>query len=296
MTEVSLAKKIEILATRALLYEVAATPKPGLVDSANTGAHRDMDLFTFLCSATALGPAFSACFTAGACHAGTPEALLPAIRAIGIEAEQEMLRATGGVNTHKGILFSMGILCGAAGLISRQRESRRFSAEQLCDMAAKIVAGIVERDFGNLNEKSTLTYGEKLYLKHGITGIRGEVAGGFQTVRQISLPLIRQHWHQADTNTLLVELLVQLMTHAEDSNILGRHDMAMLGVVRAKAKEALEAGGAFHPEGLAAIEALDQWCISQWVSPGGSADLLAVTVFLHMMESAFSEKAGEEPQ
>ncbi len=284
MNQSDMARKVEALAIQALLYEVAATPKPGLVDSANTGAHSDMDIFTFIRSAAALGPAFFECFLAGATHEGSPESLLPAIRAIGIAAEKEMLKATGGVNTHKGILFSMGMLCGAAGLIS-QRQETRFSAEELCDMAARIVTGIIERDFGNLEGKPKLTYGEKLYLNHGITGIRGEVAGGFQTVRKVSLPLIRNRWHDADTNILLVELLLQLMAHSEDSNILGRHDPGMLGVVQEKAREIAEMGGAFSHDGLAAIEAFDQWCIQKWVSPGGSADLLAVTVFLQMMET-----------
>lgn len=281
-----LAKKTEALALQALLYEVAVTPKPGLVDSANTGAHRDMDIFTFIRSAAALAPAFSACFLAGAAHQGPPEALLPAIRSIGIGAEKDMLSATGGVNTHKGILFSMGLLCGAAGLMSRQQGVERFPAEALCDTAAQIVTGIIERDFGNLATKERLTYGEKLYLEHGITGIRGEVAGGFQTVRHTALPLIRQHWQQADTNSLLVELLLVLMAHSEDSNILGRHNPEMLRTVQEKAGTILASGGAFHPEGMDAIRAFDQWCIAQWVSPGGSADLLAVTIFLHSMETA----------
>lgn len=286
MNQSYLARKVEALAIQALLYEVAATPKPGLVDSANTGAHRDMDIFTFIRSAAALGPAFFECFLAGAVHEGPPKALLPAIRAIGIAAEQEMLKATGGVNTHKGILFSMGILCGAAGLISQSQEAKQFSAEELCDMAARIVTGIIERDFGNLEAKPKLTYGEKLYLNYGITGIRGEVAGGFQTVRKVSLPLIRNRWDDADTNILLVELLLQLMAHSEDSNILGRHDMETLVTVRNKASEIVKMGGAFSPEGLAAVNAFDRWCIEKWVSPGGSADLLAVTVFLYRIETA----------
>lgn len=280
----SAARKIEALAVQALLYEVAATPKPGLVDSANTGAHRDMNLFTFIRSACALGPAFSACYEAGAAHRGPAEALLPAIRAIGIAAEQAMLGATGGVNTHKGILFSMGMLCGAAGLLSQSREQSPYCPEALCDTAAAMVAGIIERDFGSLSEKPQLTYGERLYLQYGITGIRGEVAGGFQTVRRVALPLIRRHWGRAETNVLLVELLLQLMAHSEDSNILGRHDPAMLTTVRGKADAILKIGGAFTPEGWQAVGELDRWCIDHWVSPGGSADLLAVTVFLQLME------------
>lgn len=284
MKSTELARKIEALAVQALLYEVAATPKPGLVDSANTGAHRDMDLFTFIRSATTLGPAFSACFMAGAAHEGTPEALLPAIRAIGIDAEKAMLQATGGVNTHKGILFSMGMLCGAAGVLFREGAEAEVTAEKFCDTAARIVVGIIQRDFGALGAKTCLTYGEKLYLKHGITGIRGEVAGGFQTVRRAALPTIRERWGNTDTNTLLVDLLLRLMADSEDSNILGRHNLAMLSVVKEKSRSILAAGSVYHPEGLEAVKAFDRWCIENWVSPGGSADLLAVAVFLQLVE------------
>lgn len=278
------ARKIEALAIQALLYEVTATPKPGLVDRANNGAHRDMDIFTFIRSTAALGPAFSACFMAGARHQGEPSTLLPEIRRIGVAAEGDMLGATGGVNTHKGILFSLGILCGAAGLCFGQAPGEPMVAEKLCDTAAAIVEGILERDFGDLETKASLTYGERLYLAHGITGIRGEVAGGFQTVRSASLPMIRKRWNTEDVNLLLVDLLLRLMAHSQDSNILGRHNLEMLAVVQRKAQEILVQGGAFTPEGLAAIGEFDQWCILNWVSPGGAADLLAVTVFLQLVE------------
>lgn len=278
------ARKIEAMAIQALLYEVTATPKPGLVDRANNGAHRDMDIFTFIRSTAALGPAFSACFLAGAHHQGEAAALLPEIRRIGIGAEGDMLRATGGVNTHKGILFSLGILCGAAGLCFGQAPGEPMVAEKLCDTAAAIVKGILERDFGDLETKASLTYGERLYLAHGITGIRGEVAGGFQTVRSASLPMIRKRWNTEDVNLLLVDLLLRLMAHSQDSNILGRHNLEMLAVVQRKAQDILVRGGAFTPEGLAATDEFDQWCIRNWVSPGGAADLLAVTVFLQLVE------------
>ncbi len=277
------AKKIEMLAVQSLLYEVAATPKPGLVDSANTGAHTDMDIFTFLRSATAIGAAFSQCFMAGTEHRGALPELLPKLRRIGIAAEREMFDATGGVNTHKGILFSMGVLCGAAGVQCRKEPETPLRAETLCDRVTEITAELMS-DFKDLTGKENLTYGEKLYLKHGITGIRGEVAAGFPTVRRISLPVIREHWGNADTNTLMVEILLRLMAHSEDSNILGRHDPSMLSVVQDKAREIVGNGGAFTEEGLAAIEAFDAWCIRERVSPGGSADMLAITIFLQMLE------------
>lgn len=279
-----MAKKIEELGVQALLYEVAATPKPGLVDGANNGAHGDMDIFTFIRSATALGPAFSACFRVGAESDGEATALLPAIRRIGIAAEEDMLRATGGVNTHKGILFSMGILCAAAGIAHGKAPDAGFDPEELCDIAAEIVKGIIERDFKDLDRKQRLTNGERLYLQYGTTGIRGEVAGGFQTVRRVSLPFLRSQWGKTDTNSLLVEALIRLMAFSEDSNILGRHDRTMLGVVQEKAREILGEGGVFAADDFKSVRALDQWCIRKWVSPGGSADMLAVTVFLVMLE------------
>lgn len=280
----TIAKKIEERAVQALLYEVAATPKPGLVDGTNNGAHRDMDIFTFIRSATALGPAFSACFRVGTEVDGEPASLLPAIRRIGIAAEADMLRATGGVNSHKGILFSMGILSAAAGISYRRDPSLRFDAEELCAISAAITQGIIERDFRDLAGKPCLTNGEKLYMKYGTAGVRGEVASGFKTVKTVSVPYARSLWEKADTNTLLVDILLRLMACAEDSNILGRHDMNMLRIVQAKAQRIVEDGGAFCSSGLEAVRGFDQWCIDAWVSPGGSADMLAVTVFLILLE------------
>lgn len=280
----TMARKIEQIAVQALLYEVAATPKPGLVDGMNNGAHKDMDIFTFIRSATALGPAFSACFQVGMEVVGDPASLLPAIRKIGIAAEVDMLRATEGVNTHKGILFSIGILCAAAGIAYRRFPGSRFDAEQLCDISAAITQGIIAQDFRDLAGKVPLTNGEKLYLKYGTTGIRGEVAGGFKTVRMVSLPYVRSRWGKTDTNTLMVDTLLRLMVSSEDSNILGRHDMAMLRVVQEKARQIIEENGAFSSTGLEAVKDFDQWCIETWVSPGGSADLLAITVFLILLE------------
>ncbi len=281
------AARVEALAVQALLYEAAATPKPGLVDRANTGAHRDMDFYTFIRSAVALGPAFRACFLAGAAHEGATADLLPEIRRIGMQGERAMLDATGGVNTHKGALFSLGILCAAAGLADRT-PADSLSAEALCDLGAGITAGILERDFSSPCGDGPRTVGERLYAQYGLTGIRGEVAGGFQTLRKTALPVIRQRWAQDDLNTLLTDLLLRLMTETEDSNVVGRHDPAMLTLVQEKAAAILALGGAYTPEGLRALEAFDAWCIRQWVSPGGSADLLAVTVFLQLLELSAS--------
>lgn len=279
------ARQVEAMAVKALLYEVTASPKPGLVDSVNTGAHKDMDIFTFIGSATALGPAFHACFHAGAAHCGTPSEVLPWIRVLGIGAESDMFEATGGVNTHKGALFSMGILCAAMGILYSNTSELKHPASVICAMASAIVEGIIERDFSQLKVRDPITYGERLYKAHGITGIRGEVAGGFQTVQEIAMPILRQQWADSDKNQVMTEVLLHLMAHSQDSNILGRHGVEMLVAVKKRAQAVIDAGGAIGPEGVDRMRQLDQWCIDNWVSPGGSADLLAVSLFLMFSES-----------
>ena len=106
-------KKIGALAHLAMLSEVSATPKPGLVDRMTNGAHDDMDFFTFLASATALRTSFDTFAELGRAHAKEPvSALLPHLQAAGIIAERHMFAATHGVNTHKGMIFSLGLLAG----------------------------------------------------------------------------------------------------------------------------------------------------------------------------------------
>ena len=108
----------------ALLGEVYATPKPGLVDRRDTGAHRDMNYETFLASTEAITPYMVRMFVEGmdATAAGqTPEAVFRAIRGIGLEAERAMYAATDGVNTHKGMIFTMGIVLAAAGILYARR-------------------------------------------------------------------------------------------------------------------------------------------------------------------------------
>lgn len=140
MTDLRIAR----LAAAALVEEVYTTPKPGLVDLNNTGAHRDMTVQTFLYSAAALQPYFREMAELG--RTLPQEELLPALRASGIRAEAAMFKATDGVNTHKGALFSLGILCGCAGRFLAM--NRRPSAEDLCGLAADLTRGICARELG----------------------------------------------------------------------------------------------------------------------------------------------------
>ena len=139
----SQAGRIGAAAQRALLYEVSVTPKPGLVDRNNSGAHRDMDFFTFLDSICALGGYFRACARWGLTHPETPaRQVLAELQTLGMCAEGEMYRATGGVNTHKGAIFSLGILCAAAGMLAAAGQAP--SDDALGALAGEIAAAARE--------------------------------------------------------------------------------------------------------------------------------------------------------
>ncbi|SHK05597.1 triphosphoribosyl-dephospho-CoA synthase [Paramaledivibacter caminithermalis DSM 15212] len=279
-------RNIESLALRSLLYEVSASPKPGLVDRNNNGAHNDMDFYTFIDSSSVLGETFYHCTLTGIEHKDSSKTLLKAIRPFGIRGEKKMFAITNNVNTHKGLVFSLGIICAAIGYLYQKKPNRRWHANDICEQVKYMTEGLVERELMNKNFKNPVTYGEKLYIKYGVTGIRGEVTSGFQTVLNHGLPILKELMESrvGTFNDRLVQTLLNLMTHTEDSNILGRHNLDMLKRVQNEAKRIIELGGIFSPEGIKAIKEFDNWCIKHWVSPGGSADLLAVTIMLFLIE------------
>lgn len=276
------------LCIKSMLYEVAASPKPGLVDRHNSGAHEDMDFFTFLNSSSSLYPYFYQCSREGLYFQGNNyTSLLKNIRPIGIEAERIMFASTQGVNTHKGLIFSLGILAAASG--SLYKENRSLSPKTLSDRVQEISQGVTKE----LKEaKGSLTYGEVLYKKYGITGIRGEVEAGFPTVLEYSLPVFNRlitedKYH---INTILVHTLLYLIAHTEDSNILGRHNMQKLNYAQKEAKEAIKLGGYLSLAGREKVKEMDESFIRQNISPGGAADLLAVTLMFHQLDNLDSEE------
>lgn len=281
-------------AVKALLYEVSATPKPGLVDRENNGAHLDMDFFTFLSSASVLYETFYDCTVEGFDFDGHDHGLLlDKIRPMGIRGEEKMFKATKGINTHKGLIFSLGVLCAAFGSLCQDPNHQNPRIEEICQRARDITKGITKKDFKEIGAKSKLSYGEKLYVKYGITGIRGEVEGGFKTVLKQGIPVMKEYLKQEENlNHIMVQVLLNLMTATEDSNVLGRHDMKTLEYVKEQAKEALDLGGAFTKSGIDFIRQMDRTFIERNISPGGSADLLAVTILLFLLENEYSIGGG----
>ena len=266
------------LATQALLYEVATTPKPGLVDRENSGSHRDMDFFTFQASAAALFPYFSQCVKIGRETVDAQETFRR-LRLPGKLAEGEMRRATGGVNTHKGAIFSMGILCGALGRL--ERESWRNPETVLAECAA-MTKGLVSKDYVNLTPETVKTAGQKLYLQYGITGVRGQAEGGFPTVCNVGLPKLEAALAAGKSiNEAGCAALLAMLASTVDTNMIHRGGYELAKETSRKLKALLEKEPFPSCETL---EALDAEFIEKNLSPGGTADLLALVYLLHFLK------------
>lgn len=276
---------IASLAVEAALHEAVAGPKPGLVDRFNRGAHRDMDLFTFCSSASALHPFFSEMVREGRnFRSNDLTELLEIIRPAGIDAEKAMLGFTGGINTHKGLIFSLGILCAAAGYLLKKEGSSKPGSSAMASTAAAMCRGIVRRELESRENPGT--NGEKLFREAGIKGIRGEAEAGFPSVILHGLPSLKNQ--RGSWNSRLVNTLLVLMNVVEDSNVLSRSGPDALAWMKREAMEALEAGGAGTDAGMEILKQMDVAFTERNMSPGGCADLLAVTIFLYKLEIPYS--------
>ena len=261
-------------AVQSLLDEVCTTPKPGLVDRNNSGSHRDMDIFTFMASAAVLTPYFRRCAEIGQETAVlSPAETFRQLRAAGLKAEQDMFAATGGVNTHKGAIFTIGILCGAAGRLWKPEGT--WDAEDIFREVSEMTREAMEADF----QKGGDTVGCRLYAKTGIRGIRGEVAKGLPSVSRIGLPA---YWYfraqDMDKNEAGVRVLLHLIANVADTNMINRGGIEGARSGAEKCAQLLNTDYT-----LTDVEALDQWFIERNLSPGGCADLLAAVYFIDQL-------------
>ena len=273
-------RRIARLACQALLYEVAVTPKPGLVDRANSGSHKDMDFFTFQASAAALWPYFEDCARIGMeTKTRLPEETFALLRDPGMIAEGEMLRATGGVNTHKGAIFSLGILCAALG---RMGPDYYHQPQWLLYECAQMTAGLVEKDFSGLTAENAKTAGQKLYLQHGISGVRGQAEAGFPAVLKVGLPKLEEGLAKGlSINEAGCAALLAMMAAAVDTNLISRSDYETQQHIALETALLLQKKP-FPEEAL--LKKMDTVFMEKNLSPGGTADLLAMTFFLYLLK------------
>ncbi|CEM60343.1 triphosphoribosyl-dephospho-CoA synthase CitG [Treponema phagedenis] len=266
---------------KALVYEVIATPKPGLVDSNDSGAHTDMNLFTFFESAFALYPYFLQCAEYGVQHTGTPSELFVKARSLGVEAEKIMLRATGGVNTHKGIIFSFGLVCLAAGYVEKNNPEKRNDPHGISEYITKMVHNISEEMRYKMPGK---TYGQSAFLQLGIKGIRGEAEEGFSKALHIGLRAFESFYTGENINDALLYTMLHIMKSLDDTNVIGRGGYEHLRWLQAEAKNILNDENSFRKNNYEMLKRLNASCIKKNISPGGVADYLALTLLFYFLK------------
>ena len=274
----SLIDEYALLGWRAMLTEVNLSPKPGLVDRINCGAHKDMALEDFHRSALAIQGWLPRFIEFGACSAEmAPEAVLHGLRPIGMAREGDMFRATAGVNTHKGSIFSLGLLCAAIGRLLQLNQP--VTPTTVCSTAASFCRGLTDRELRTNN--SQLTAGQRLYQQLGLTGARGEAEAGYPLVINHALPHYLTLLDQGlDPELALLDTLLLLMAINGDTNVASRGGEGGLRWLQREAQTLLQKGGIRTPADLDYLRQFDRECIERNLSPGGSADLLILTWFL----------------
>jgi triphosphoribosyl-dephospho-CoA synthase len=264
---------IGAVAADCLVQELETWPKPGLVSHVDNGSHDDMDAATFRRSAAAIRPYLQGLADAGALGFG-----MGRLRIIGLEAERAMLAATSGANTHRGAIFGLGLLCAAAGA----------KAGGLVDPALPL-GDVVARLWGN-----SILDGPVLLHSHGSAarrrfragGARIEAANGFPSIYGIGLPALRRTTPVVpeDMEAARVEACFALIASVEDTNLLHRGGLDGLRFAHDAAQGFIDAGGVRAPGWRARAQSIHDSFVARRLSPGGSADLLAMTLFVDAHE------------
>jgi len=270
----SLARRLGRLAVRALFAEAVLDGKPGLVSPSDSGAHGDMSLATFYRSITALRPYFPAMAALGAASAPWRS-----LQAHAQAAESVMLRATGGVNTHRGAIFHLGLLCAAAGSLAAR--GRPLTAHAACGFVRVAHAPWF------MAASPATSHGASVQARYGAGGARSEAASGYGSVRRWSLPALRATLARTqDRERAAVQALFALVANVGDTNVLWRAGEDGLAFAQRRARRFLDRGGVFADDWREDAQAAHRDFVARRLSPGGCADLLAVTLFLHELESS----------
>jgi triphosphoribosyl-dephospho-CoA synthase len=260
------------LAKQALIAEAELTPKPGLVDRRGSGAHTDLSLDLMRRSAQSLEPFFQWMAEAsGQLLLG--RTLRERLGRIGRKAEHAMYSATGGANAHKGAIWIIGLLVAAAGHIGEVEPFDLVKA-----------AGAISR-FPDRAAPELVTHGSIVEMHYGVTGARGEAYADFPHVMDVGLPALRaaRHHGRLEPAGRLCALLA-IMAKLDDTCVLYRSGVEGAKFVKGGATAVLSAGGPGTAAGDAALRHFEKELLARRISPGGSADLLAATIFLDSLE------------
>jgi len=266
----------------SLYDELALEPKPGLVSFADTGSHDDMNAATFLRSLFALRHFFVRAAAQGAASAD-----FAPLEALGIAAEARMLRATGGVNTHRGAIFTLGLLCAAAG--AARAEGLACSATHL--------RGVLLARWGDAlaaRARCALdSHGARAARAHGLRSAAEEAAQGLPTLFEHVLPALRAARRAgADDRGARLHALFTAMAEVDDTNLVHRGGLQGLRDAKRLARNFLAEGGGMTPDAPVRAARVHALFVERRLSPGGAADLLAAACWVERVE----RPAGDAPR
>ena len=268
-----------IVAIRSLHAEIMLFPKPGLVSPVDNGSHADMDVALFMRSLFSLRHYF-----VRMAQAGARDTAFAQLKVLGMQAEQRMLVATQGVNTHRGAIFALGMLCAAVGYCHAHARPlsadsiRRTLMEQWGD------ALIMHSMPSAVSLPSNGTRVSRLYA---VGGAREEGAKGFPAVFEIGLPQILKSLRRDATPAMAqIDALFVLMAYMTDTNIYHRAGADGAQLVKLSAQAFIAQGGTAAPAWQATAGACHRLFVSKHLSPGGAADMLAASWFVFQISAS----------
>lgn len=271
------AERLDRLACMALLDEASLEHKPGLVCPSSQGSHRDMDFSLFQCSVDALQGYFQA-----QCLNGYHNVDFDEIRQFGILAEQKMMTATQQINTHKGAIFNLGFASAAVG------QCLAADSPLNAGSISHKIQSTWQDELLHYLERNPNSHGQRMRSQYGITGAIEEVASGFKTVMDVALPTyIEIYARTANAQQATIQTLFSLMAYVQDTNIVWRGGLSALYIVQDLAKQFLARGGVLQHNWVQDVAKVEDYFVQHRLSPGGSADLLGVTLFMLKVEHEF---------
>lgn len=276
-----LANKLSEFATKGLLYEISLSPKPGLVSFQNSGSHKDMNFYTFLNSISAISPFWYKFAKAGFYFDSDLSKALPLIRQIGLKTENAMFAASQNVNTQKGLVFLLGLSIFTVAYLHKRNND--FKEVDFIKTLQEICKDLVEKELLN-NQSKTNTHGEKTFAKYGLqgAGVRFEAQNGFPLVFKIALPYLENNLkdlsflNRDKADDVLRNTLLKIMSQLNDSNVLYRKGAEKATRLKELSKLAFENKDNYN--------SLNDFCLKENLSPGGSADMLALSLFFFFVK------------
>jgi triphosphoribosyl-dephospho-CoA synthase len=256
-------------AANALTEELATYPKPGLVSFVDQGSHPDMDAECFLASIAAIQPYFGEMAEAGA----TGCSLLD-LQRIGIAAEESMLEATGGKNTHRGAIYCLGLLTAAAG---KQMADADFLGLSL----GRIVAESWGDEILLPDSLLQTSRGLEMCHRYKLGGVRGEAKKGFPSIFKAGLPAFQSALLSTKSETARVQAFFAILEVCEDTTLLNRGGYSGWKYAQTQVRRFLQQGGVASPDWKILAEEIHGEFVGRHLTAGGAADLLAATLFVN---------------